>query len=95
MKTLFIFVLLVLSNQVFAGCEGTILKGVHTASILLEAEEGALEEANDSCYPGNAQMLDMQCESFKENDKQLYRCSQEASCTMCGEELTRKYEALD
>jgi hypothetical protein len=95
MKTLFIFVLLVLSNQVFAGCEGTILKGLHTAPILLEAKEGALEEANDSCYPGNAQMLDMQCESFKENDKQLYRCSQEVSCTMSGEELTRKYEPLD
>jgi len=88
-----------LSQPLWAGCESSILEGGHTALIKAEAKLGAWEEAKDACYPGEATKLNLQCKKVK-GDKGVqgeaaFRCVQEVSCNVCGDDLMRKYEAAN
>lgn len=98
MKIVQIIFLLVIANPLWAGCEATIIQGSHTAIKKSEAKAGAWEEAKDACYPGEASKLSIQCKNVgKEKGvqgKAAKRCIQDVSCNICGDDLTRKYEAL-
>ena len=98
--TLFLLGLSIIATQAaWAGCESSILEGSHTALKKKEAKLGALEDAKEACYPGAATKLSMRCEKVNA-EKNFYgkaatRCVQEISCNVCGDDLKRKYEALD
>lgn len=96
--SVFIF-LIFAGQQAFAACEASIVEGSHSAMAEAQALAGAWEEAKDTCYPGEAVKLDHNCESGAAgsgpgSSKQV-RCVQQASCTLCGDNLVRKYEAED
>lgn len=95
----FLIVQCLVSQLSLANCESTIVEGNHSADTKKEAKAGALEEAVDACYPGEATKLDGNCtrlkNQFGENGKKLWQCSREVSCSICGEDLSRKYEALN
>lgn len=99
MKAILTATLLLLCQQLYASCEATIIFGSHTAIDEDEAKAGAWEEAQDSCYPGQASKMSLSCNLVSGDQKiqgnPTIRCEQEASCTICGDALTRKYEALD
>lgn len=86
-----------LSQPLWAGCESSIIEGGHTALTKKEAKIGAWEEAKDACYPGEATKLNLQCKKVKADKgvqgKAGFRCTQEVSCNVCGDDLMRKYEA--
>lgn len=88
------------ANEVMAAdttqCEATIASGSHVAARENLAIAGALEEAQDTCYPGKSEPLDTDCQQ-EENlrGQPVYRCTQTVTCNLCGEDLQRKYEALD
>lgn len=98
-KKLLLSSLLVLCQPLWAGCESTILEGGHTALTKKEARLGAWEDAKEVCYPGEAAKLALQCKKVKGEKgvqgKDAIRCTQEVSCTICGDDLTRKYEAVE
>ncbi|UTA48309.1 hypothetical protein L1F30_01905 [Simiduia sp. 21SJ11W-1] len=77
-------------------CEATIIEGTHTHANPSLAIAGALEEAQDSCYPGDAQALTTDCQSTTNlQGKAVHQCTQSVTCNLCGDDLRRKYEALD
>jgi hypothetical protein len=97
---LFMFIFfLVIAHPLWAGCESSILEGSHTAIIKKEAKEGAWEDAKEVCYPGAATKISIQCKKVKGDKgvqgKKAIQCTQEVSCNICGDNLTRKYEALN
>ncbi|MGR6872283.1 hypothetical protein ACU6U9_08250 [Pseudomonas sp. HK3] len=96
MKAFFLIVLL-FSNGAMAltDCEATIEEGQHWGHSKQEAIEAAWEEAVDNCYPGKVERLSAHCTAITEEENTSFRCTQEVSCTTCGEDLVRKYEALD
>jgi len=98
-KKITILLLVLLSPNLWAGCESSILEGAHTALTKKEAKFGAWEDAKEMCYPGAALKLSMRCEKVPGSNgvqgKAAKRCVQEVSCNVCGDALTRKYEALD
>jgi hypothetical protein len=91
--------LVLLSQNLWAGCESSILEGSHTALTKKEAKLGAWEDAKEICYPGEATKITMRCKNVPAEKgvqgKAAKRCVQEVSCNVCGDALTRKYEALD
>lgn len=98
-KKLSLLCFLFVSQSLWAGCESTILEGGHTALTKKEARLGAWEDAKEVCYPGEAAKLALQCKKVKGEKgvqgKDAIRCTQEVSCTICGDDLTRKYEAVE
>jgi len=90
---------LTISQPLWAGCESSILVGSHTAIKKSEAKLGAWEDAKEVCYPGVATKLSMQCSKVSGEKgvqgKKAKRCVQEVSCNVCGDDLKRKYEALN
>ena len=76
-------------------CEATIEKGTHLGLNQQVSIDAAWEEAVDNCYPGKAERLLANCEPISDEESTQYRCTQEVSCTTCGGNLVRKYEALD
>jgi hypothetical protein len=85
-----------MSQVAWSGCESTIVNGSHTAATKKEAKLGALEEAVDACYPGVATKLDGNCDKQKDTPgNKLFQCVREVSCNTCGDDLQRKYEALN
>jgi len=90
---------LTISQPLLAGCESSILEGSHTAIKKSEAKLGAWEDAKEMCYPGVATKLSMQCARVSGEKgvqgKKAKRCVQEVSCNVCGDDLKRKYEALN
>ena len=98
-KKILVLSMLFLSQSLWAGCESSILEGSHTALTKQEAKLGAWEEAKDACYPGEAVKLNIQCKKVKGDKgvegKAAFRCTQEISCNVCGDDLTRKYEVWE
>jgi len=90
---------LLAGSNVWAGCESSLLKGSHTALTKKEAKIGAWEDAKEVCYPGKAEKVSLWCEKVEGEKgvqgKSAKRCVQEVACNVCGEALTRRYEALD
>lgn len=99
MKVLLAAILAIFCHQAYAGCEATIIEGSHSAASRAEAESGAWEDVKDICFPGKAEKMNAHCEQARSlTDKkshQIVRCVQEASCTVCDDNLIRKYEALE
>lgn len=99
MKLLMITMLSFLSVASYASCESRITEGQHTGLSLEEAKSGALEDAIELCYPGKAEKSLVLCESiidvFSSTEKYVERCRQQVVCTLCGEDLNRKLEALN
>ena len=64
-----------------------------------EALSGAWEDAKDVCYPGDASKMEVSCEPVAGasgvQGQDSVKCTQSASCTLCGDDLVRKYEAVD
>lgn len=87
------------AQQAYSGCESSIVEGSHSAPVLTEAQTGAWEDAKEVCYPGEAVAMDRVCDrvtgSLGIQGQPAHRCRQTASCTLCGDDLARKYEALD
>ena len=98
MKFLFIVMALLTTNfaQAYSDCEATIEEGQHTATEEQAAINAAWEEAADNCYPGKAERLASSCTAILQNDEVTgHHCTQEVSCTTCGDDLARKYEGLE
>ncbi len=94
---IFLIVILLLSHSAMAAsnCESTIEEGQHTSTNKQQAISSALEEATDNCYPGVAERLTTHCKTLQKDEKVYFQCTQEVTCTLCADNLTRKYEALD
>lgn len=89
---------LAISTGANAGCEASIVTGTHSALTHQEASAGALEDANDRCYPGTASKMNLDCNNVEPSEagtEPLVRCEQSVNCTICGDDLIRKYEAMD
>ena len=100
MKTIIsLFVLglsIITAQATWAGCEGSIVQGSHTALKKKEAKLGAMEEAIDACYPGVATKLGGHCDKLTNaHSSMLFQCVHEVSCNTCDDDLTRKYDALN
>jgi hypothetical protein len=99
MKKVVLAFMLIVCQPLWAGCESSILEGSHTAISKKGAKLGAWEDAKEMCYPGTATKLNVRCEKVSGEKgvqgKSAKRCVQEVSCNICGEALTRKYEALN
>lgn len=99
MKFLIAIIMGLLMQQAYAGCESTIAQGSHSAPTLAEAKAGAWEDVKDVCYPGRATALDVQCDlvtgELGIQGQPAHRCRQSATCTLCDQNLQRKYEALE
>jgi hypothetical protein len=97
MKIIIVLLGMLISHQVVAGCEASILEGGHTALTEQDAIAGALEDARDVCYPGDAAPLEVSCDTVSGKQgiagEPAVKCVQKVSCTLCGEDLQRKYEA--
>ncbi len=98
-KTLTFIALCLCSVHSWAGCEASMIEGSHTALTKKEAKLGAWEDAKERCYPGEASKMSVACQTVSGakgvQGKKAKRCVQEVSCTVCGDALIRKYEALD
>ncbi|WP_053981273.1 hypothetical protein [Marinagarivorans algicola] len=96
MKKFLIVILCCFSSAIaFANCESTIEEGQHISATQQYAISSALEEAVDNCYPGAAEPLNAHCQSINRKGEEYFQCTQKVSCTLCADDLTRKYEALD
>ncbi len=99
MKYIALSLLLIFSYPVHAACEGSLREGSHTAYGQPEALSGALEDAREVCYPGQADPLEVACSPLVKqvNGKtvSMIQCVQTVSCTLCDDDLARRYEALD
>lgn len=99
MKKLVVLLVVLVSQPAWAGCESSIIEGSHVAIKKAEAKSGAWEEARDACYPGEATKLSVSCKKVSGTKgvqgKKSFQCQQEVSCNICGEDLTRKYEAMN
>lgn len=97
MKIIIVLLGMLISHQVSAGCEASIVEGGHTALTEQEAISGALEDARDACYPGEAAPMAVSCETVASKQgiagEPAVKCVQQVSCTLCGDDLQRKYEA--
>lgn len=98
MKTIAMALLVLFSQQLYAaGCTATIVKGSHTALNELEARSGAEEDTADICPSGKVTPIHLKCEKVDASrgvmGKPAVQCVQEVSCTICDDDLTRKYEA--
>ena len=98
-KLALVITIAAMSQSLYAGCESSILEGGHTALVKKEAKLGAWEDAKEMCYPGDATKVSMRCNKVPKEKgvqgKKAIRCVQEVTCNVCGDDLTRKYEALD
>lgn len=96
-KKLLFIGMITFGQPLWAGCESSILEGAHTAIKKQDAKTGAWEDAKEICYPGEATQLSVQCKKVKGDKgvqgKNATQCVQEISCNVCGDDLTRKYEA--
>ena len=99
MKKILVIILLVMAQPLWAGCESSIIDGSHTALKKKDAKIGAWEDASEACYPGVATKINVQCKKVSGDKgvqgKKAVQCIQEASCNVCDDDLTRKYEALN
>lgn len=97
MRIVAITFLCMFAPSVYAGCEAIFVQGSHTGIIQIAAESGAKEEAIDACYPGNAEIMDTSCETDvvagNAGNQNKFRCVTNVSCTVCGDDLARKYGA--
>lgn len=99
MKSLIVAVLMIFSLQVQAGCESTIVEGGHTALNIKNAKAGAFEEAKDACPTGDISPASLDCTKVDGDigvaGKPATRCIHQVYCNICGDDLARKYEALE
>lgn len=99
MKSLIVAVLMIVSVQVYAGCESTMVEGGHTALKIKDAKAGAFEEAKDACLAGDITPASLDCTKVDGDigvaGKPAIRCIQQVYCNICGDDLARKYEALE
>ncbi len=99
MKTLLLAISLLGSLTAYAGCESSFVEGGHTALLLEDAQQGAMEEAADNCPSGRADLQAMECTELlldtDEGPQVGMRCVQQAICHLCDDNLSRKYEAMD
>ena len=92
MKVLLLALLLGMSQSLYAGCETILVKGGHTALTKKEARSGAIEEVTDAC-PSLKVMSEMvDCTQLK-GGSAAHRCTAEAYCNLCDDDLARYYEA--
>ncbi len=78
-----IFALMISGNLFAAECATVTTEGSHLSADLITAEEGAIEESDDLCYPAPARQISLTCHY----EAGRYRCLRKVECTYCGVDL--------